>query len=133
MNRRQIGWVGLLCIVSLGCGTKPETKPTSERSSLGDIAVTIEFPDGKDSIKEVVDSAREGDTVLDVLQQLKLVSVESHGTGGNAFVTKIGDLETSAGEGWLFYVNDQWADRGAGAFELHKGDTVRWKYGSFSE
>ncbi len=133
MNRRKMGWVGLLCIVAFGCGKEPVAKPTTARASLGEIEVTIEFPEGTDSVVEVVEPVLEGATVLDVLEQLTLVSVETHGTGGNAFITKIGDLETSAGEGWLFYVNDQWADRSAGVYELQKGDRVRWKFGSFSE
>ena len=43
-------------------------------------------------------------------------------------ITKIGDLENSKTNSWIYYVNGTGGDKAANLFKLKNGDRVEWKY-----
>ena len=55
------------------------------------------------------------------------------GEGEMAFLTTLGGIENqgSAGRNWLFSVNGEQAQRGAGAIELKAGDRVLWEFAEY--
>ena len=59
------------------------------------------------------------------------IDIQIRGEGAMTFVDSIDGVQTGGGEGWLYYVNDQWAKAGIGTQHLSDGDIVRWSYGSF--
>lgn len=76
---------------------------------------------------------RPGDTVLDATRAAGLYAPDLwasqwRGEGEMAFLTELGGVpnEGADGRNWLFSVNGELADRGAGAVELQANDRVLW-------
>lgn len=134
-----IGWlfsVTFCCLVASGCQqSEPTADPVSasnKESSTETGTVTFQFNFGDGRVETVVvDEVSPGQTVLDCLQKIEQPKVVVNGSGQNAFVSSIGELTTAAGEGWSYSVNDQWADRSVGVYEVEAGDEVTWTYGGF--
>lgn len=132
---RSVLFFGCLVAV-IGCGkdSNPSiqegTAAVSARQVVGSVEVRIEFEENN-VLQLEVDDLREGETVLDVMRRLPDLNVVAHGEGEFAFVSQIGEIAAAGSEGWLFYVNDQWAEQSAGITPLQAGDRIRWKYGRF--
>jgi hypothetical protein len=80
---------------------------------------------------------KEGMTVIDALEAAGKLAhgVSSHhrGSGATALVTQIGDLKNAAptkdrNSTWMFWVNKNLAEVGAGSYMLHPRDIIVWKY-----
>ncbi len=75
-----------------------------------------------------------GDTVLDLLKQVtrsERIPLQVRGMGMFAYVEGIANLfefDHGPESGWLFKVNGELAQKGAGSVKLAKGDTVEWFY-----
>ena len=84
---------------------------------------------------------RSGMTVLDALESVKShphgVEFRARGRGTTALVTKIGDQANEGGAGssrnWIFRVNGNKGEVGAGAYELKPAEAVLWKFETYEE
>ena len=59
------------------------------------------------------------------------VDIRSRGNGPNVYVAAIDGLAEfghGPNSGWVFYVNDTRAPRGAGATTIDEGDTIVWRF-----
>jgi hypothetical protein len=123
--------VALLALAS--CEQSKPTDPSAsgaEEAQTGQVTVRIAY--GPDRVDEVsVQGIGAGTTVLEVMRKIEKPAVEVTGSGANALVVGIGDLQQGNGEGWTYTVNDEFADRGAGVYEIEPGDVIRWRYGNF--
>jgi len=117
---------------SLGCGRSAPPPPASvPEAAGGTIAVVFSFGDERPEIvREVaVDQPR---TVEAVMRKIDAPAIELSGSGTTAFVRSIEGLETTAGRGWLYEVDGQWAERGIGQTTVSPGSEIRWRYGEFA-
>lgn len=73
-------------------------------------------------------------TVLAVLTEAtraRKLQMEFSGRGVMAYVNGIDNLyefDRGAKSGWLFRVNGEFSDKGAGAYEVKAGDRIEWLY-----
>ena len=65
-----------------------------------------------------------GETALVTLQGLCEVQTQSSSYGD--FVTAIGGKDAGTEYYWAFYVNDDYANEGAGTFKAQEGDKIKW-------
>jgi hypothetical protein len=129
MKRFNLVIVCLACTF-FGC-SQPAEKPVVDPSvATGSVTMEIVYP-GTELMTIEVAGIAPGQTLLEAIQTVENPKFKTSGAGQGAFITAIGDWDTSGSEGWSYYVNDQWADRSAGVYEINPGDVIRWKYGSF--
>lgn len=77
---------------------------------------TLDLPVGQTTALHALRGAAEqANLTLDVTEQY-----------GDPFVVQIAEYRNEGLSGWCYEVNDRWADRSAGRFELQAGDRVRW-------
>lgn len=101
------------------------TVSTNESSGKEDLAedevrITISIDNGKESVAEEVVQVEEGDILMDVLKDTFYVEED----GG--FITSIERVENDDEEGkyWMFFVNGEMAEVGAGDYELTGGEDI---------
>ena len=74
----------------------------------------------------------EDETVADLLIRAgreQRIAVAYQGSGGSTFITGIaGITATDAKSGWMFSVNGEYVQVGAGSVRLSSGDEVAWRY-----
>ena len=123
-----------LVVAGFGCRRDEQVQtvaPVAAEEAIGPIGLRVVKPDGSTrdygALKIVA-----GDTLLDCLRRIPESGFSIRGDGAMAFVTEIDSFASRGGEGWTFYVNGQWADRGIGDFEVHPDDQIEWRYGDFS-
>ena len=135
---------GLLLISGCSRQYKNRSEPGEkgkQESKSGTISVTIDFDDQQPIISFTDVAMHEGETILEVLQQIKSVSEEEpfrfdyRGAGETAFLESIMDVRNEGGNGrnWIYEVN---GEAGKTSFSVHKlkvGDTVRWKFKKYEE
>ncbi len=133
----------ILIALALGCSgcsrTSEEAKTERPAAATGELpggelagSVIVEFryPDQRlESL--VVSPVRSGDTVWQVMQQIEEPEITIQGSGRNALLTRIGEFSNRGAEGWTFYVNGEWADRGIGDYPIQVDDKIEWRYGDF--
>jgi hypothetical protein len=99
------------------------------------VKVVVDFSDGVEWHFTAVPWA-EGMTVMDTLEAApkgpRGLSYKSRGSGETAFVTEIAEVAGEGGTGrkrnWIYKVNGELAQRGAGVVTIKPGDTVKWTY-----
>jgi Domain of unknown function (DUF4430) len=99
------------------------------------VELVIDYGDGAEKRFAAI-AWREGMTVLEVLEAAKAhphgIAFSVRGTGEQALLTKIDDLENQKGaagaKNWIFYVNDHLADKSLGATIVEPGDLILWKF-----
>jgi hypothetical protein len=130
------GWMLLLAGCNSPEGTPPaDATPTSGEAALGH-RLTVDF--GSANRPPIIWSAaasRSG-SVLDLLLEAAReedFTVHYQGAGASAFVKAIDGVEggSNGSDWWIFYVNGELADRGAGVFPLQAGDKVEWRLGRY--
>lgn len=70
-----------------------------------------------------------GQIALNLLRSQAEVQTQSYGDAGD-FVNSINGLAASNEYYWAFYVNNEYAERGAGQTVLEEGDVIRFEYQS---
>jgi hypothetical protein len=129
-----------LMLSSGGCQRKgnevamPPPTATQDASTDASAAgtVTMEFTWDNDKVTTwEIKGIQPGDTVLDAMRKVESPEIVIQGEGPNAFVSSIGELSTTAGEGWSYSVNGQWADRSVGVYKIKPGDKIVWSHGGF--
>ena len=131
----------LLCLVC-SCQQTSETLPANKKSDSNGatpqtITLTIVYPGDRPRFEYKPDWTS-GLTVFDLLNRAADagdggLEIRSRGAGETAFVEAIGGVvnEGADGDNWIYVVNEQLADKGAGVYELSPGDQVLWKYGDY--
>ena len=75
--------------------------------------------------------ARQGDTVLDLLETLERqngITIEKRNFPGlGVFIEAIHGVHNTSNSYWQFWVNGEYSTVGAGQYELKDGDKVLWK------
>lgn len=69
----------------------------------------------------------EGKTALDLLKQKAVVETKTY-EGLGELVTSINGKPSTSDHYWVFYVNGQQAEVGAGSYVTKSSDTIAWKY-----
>lgn len=108
-------------------GCSGSTAPIDRSASdveRGTVTVVIEM--GEQTIRREVEAVPAGTTLAQVMAEISDPPVKITGSGAMTFIESIGELGTTAGKGWLFEVDGQRADRGAGVYELTPPAEVRW-------
>lgn len=99
--------------------TKPATVVTNEAPAAG----TIQFSADK---KQVTYTGETGKTALENLQTLTAVETKSSSFGD--MVVGINGQHADDGKNyWAFYVNDAYANEGAGTYKTKDGDKLMWR------
>lgn len=99
------------------------------------IKIVVDFSDGVEWHFTAIPWA-EGMTVMEALEAApkgpRGLSYKSKGSGETAFVTEIAEVASEGGTGrkrnWIYKVNGELAQRGAGVVAIKPGDTVKWTY-----
>ncbi|MCE9546561.1 MAG: DUF4430 domain-containing protein [Planctomycetia bacterium] len=112
----------------------PATEAPAAQATAKTVSLTIDF--GDSPAKEFAGIPwTEGMTVLDAMveaRRLGLLKFEEHGTGQTAFVESINGRKNAGAaatdRNWLFSVNGQQGDEGAGVVRIQSGDRVLWKF-----
>jgi Domain of unknown function (DUF4430) len=113
-------------IVAAGCGLGPG-------KDVGEVELTVSRDYGATLIlHRTVGDVTESDTVMRLLESNAKISTSY----GGDFVDAIDGLDGGGGSGhyrdWLFYVNGVESSVGAGAYDLHGGESVWWDYRDWS-
>lgn len=109
----------------------PSPQPTGET-----VALTIDYGNGA-TLSYAALPWQEGLTVLGLMESAAEfrpgIRFVVRGSGPMAKVGQINSLadEQAGGRNWTFYVNDAWANRSAGVYELQPGDRVLWKFAEY--
>ncbi len=138
MNFRP-GWVffgylfcGLLALASCQNDSQIAQPPII---SSKPIELQIDF-NGHGENKQFPVSWSNGVTAFSCLKQLEAsgkLTVDSKGSGSQTLLTAIDGLENrwSAGDNWVFTVNDRLGDRSSAVFDLRPGDRLIWRFGKY--
>lgn len=119
-----------LAICVSGCSRSTAPRPEAVAAEPGTVTVVIEI--GGQEILREVEQVQPGTTIADVMSRIEEPAIKIIGSGSMAFVDSIGELGTTAGLGWTFRVNGEWADRGVGAYALEPPAEIRWSHGTFT-
>lgn len=123
----------LAVLLAIGlCGCSPSTMPEPEAvaGEPGLVTVVIEL-EGQE-IRRELEQVKPGTTIEEVMSRIDDPAIRIIGSGSTAFVDSIGELGTSAGLGWTFRVNGEWADRGVGTYALEPPAEIRWSHSTFT-
>jgi hypothetical protein len=131
---RLVVFLGAVLLVAMAAEAAAADDPPAQN-----VRLVIDYGDGVETHYKQL-AWREGMTALDALAAVKAhprgVSFGHRGSGTSTLVTKIGDLENEGGgaksKNWLYFVNGKAATVGAGAYKLKAGDTVLWKFQTYS-
>ncbi len=132
----------LIVLVMLGgCTSASPTEQdraqkSSESQPTGTVNLSIELPAPAQTIDMEVKVDKDT-TVFDALRQAeqsdKRIQLDVSGSGETAFVRSLGGVTNrgAAGKNWIYYVNGELANRGAGVFQIAPGDRVVWRFGQY--
>lgn len=89
----------------------------------------VEILGGTDQRSFEVPDVVAGTTVEEIMRRQTEIDVLIEGSGSTAFVDRIGNVNTSATEGWLFSVNGEFATQGVGSTPIEPPATISWSFG----
>lgn len=75
-------------------------------------------------------SGQDGKTALELLKQ-EIDDVEISGEGEMAFVTAINGIASEDNKYWMFFINGQSAEVGAGSYITKNSDVIKWELTAF--
>ena len=130
-----IRWVvvSLVFAFSVILGTARTTSANATEISESKVALVIDYGDGVEKHFKRL-AWQDNATVWSMLQQAikhpRGLRVKHQGRGDTLFVRAIDNVtnEGGAGRNWIYRVNNQLGDRGAGIHPVQKGDTVLWTF-----
>jgi hypothetical protein len=98
-------------------------------------AARLAIADGDEEILALTEIAfQEGETVLDVLKRetrARRLHMEYDGVGAAAYVRGIDnryEFDRGAESGWIYTVNGEEINTGAGVYKPAEGDEIVWRY-----
>lgn len=122
------------CTDSAGVGTNQQS--STPDLAIGTVQVEIMFGSDRESIQSEVDCMNDS-TVFSVLQaasdRAEFVFESTGVLKGDKFITSIGGVKNLAGDGknWIYRVNGELGDKGAGVFAVKPQDRVVWSFGKY--
>lgn len=125
---KLVATLGVMVIALSGCTPKV---PEAQVTDTIEVRCNIEYlTDSEENTIEVED----GETALEVLTELceeKDYTLTTEGGEALGYVTEINGLK--AGDegkesGWMYEVNGESPEVGAGQYEIEEGDTINWYY-----
>ena len=116
--------------------TRPDGNTVAEESSPGDegVALRITGLGGQEILGDVLVAVEPGDTVLDVLVGItrsRKIHLDVRGRGTTGYVIGIDNLyefDHGPSSGWMYSMNGDFPDRGAGSRKVSEGDRIHWVY-----
>ena len=134
------GVLALLAVVPALLTEMAYARDDAKASQVLTVRLIIDYDDGVQKHFTRIPWTR-GMTVLDAMNIAKAsphgITFVYTGTGRNAFLTKIDDLENQGGgsekKNWLYWVNTKFGNKGFGVFELQPSDVVLWKFQRYKE
>jgi hypothetical protein len=125
----------LVALVAATLALTPQFAGQCADAPAATIRLVVDYGDGAE-IHFTALPWREGQTVLDALSAAQShphgITFSARGSGSSALVTAIGNLKNQGGgdqaKNWMFYVNSKRSEVGAGAYKLHAGDAILWRF-----
>lgn len=119
----------LLSAVTLAaCSTTSPAALTSTPTPLPAVVGAEEqVITGKKQANYEFTASESGVIALDLLDAETEIVTEDFGNAGK-YVTSINGLAGNKDYYWAFYVNNEYAEQGAGQTQLRKGDTIKFVY-----
>ena len=117
--------------------TSPNQPAKSVKSTEKTVQISIDTQESSDIWEQSVPWT-EGLTVFELLLEQaeahQELDVKAKGVGETGFVKAIFGIENdqASGRAWIYYVNDEMGEVGAGVKDLIPGDQVLWKYGTYN-
>ena len=108
-----------------------EINPENELDSFN-VSLSIDYNGNLPYFGPLDFMVNSSDTVLDLLK--KATSIETQSYGSEILITSINHISNNHNDNnlfWQFWVNDIYANLGAGRFILSPDDVVEWKYTGF--
>ncbi|MGO4347803.1 DUF4430 domain-containing protein [Paenibacillus sp. MCAF9] len=114
------------------------TKPVTPVATPNPVqTVTISIVADKDTgtvLAPTVVEFKKDDTVLDVLKKItrkNKIQMEYRGVKGGAYIEGIDNIyefDLGAKSGWMYRVNGEFPNKGAGVYKVNEGDVIEWLY-----
>ncbi len=126
MNTKKIQFIFIAIVASLlftGC-SRLQTSTPSETSLIESAPVEV---DGKKKAEYEFVAAEDDQVALDLIMANAEVETTDYGDAGK-FVTSINGLAGDNSYYWAFYLNGEYAEKGASQTILKKGDTIKFVY-----
>lgn len=125
-----------LCIIAFALSLPGHSQATPT------IELRVDYNDGVE--KKLVLPFNTGMTVFDVLSAaqknphgLKFDYAGTNGPAQTYFLNQIDDVKNESGgknsRNWVFWVNNDFADKGFGVCKIAAGDHVLWKFDTFHQ
>lgn len=129
----MVSFLSVLLLI-FACRPEPAARPPSSNPDKP-VEVQIDF-NGHGENKQFPVTWSPGITAFSCLKQLEAdgkLAVASKGRGSQTLLTAIDGLENqwSAGDNWVFIVNERLGDRSSAVFELQPGDHLVWRFGKY--
>ncbi|MBU7012286.1 MAG: DUF4430 domain-containing protein [Theionarchaea archaeon] len=121
MNKRKvIAGVVIIALIAVVYGT------TTMYTGEGEVTATLIIENGGTVTREA--TLPEGSTVFDLMTACRISFEEKGG-----LITSINGVsqDEDAGKYWLYYINGEFAQTGAGEYIVQEGDEITWKLESF--
>lgn len=118
---------------------KPTASPSvapddsSEKKNTATISIAGDRATGVILAATVVE-VQDGDSVMDILKRItrkQKIQMEFKGAGSFSYVEGINNLyehDKGAESGWMYRVNGEFPDEGAGSYNVYPGDLIEWMY-----
>ncbi len=125
--KKKLAIVATVLLLAAGVGAyvanRSDVKPAETPKQVQTVAKKITFSDDKKTVRY---AGVTGQTALQTLQSLTKVDTKESSYG--TMVTGINGMQAEDGKNyWAFYVNDTYANEGAGTYQNKAGDKISWK------
>ncbi len=128
-----IGLISIIGIGVFGINTQLEIEKLTPASIIQTVPieekVLLIIDDGSKSPQTFKMEVGKKTTVFDLLKQIEIVLDYTEYDIG-IFINAIGEVENNRKEkkNWMYYVNGEKADKGAGKQIVKPGDKIEWRY-----
>ncbi|MEA1962720.1 MAG: DUF4430 domain-containing protein [Patescibacteria group bacterium] len=134
----KIFYILIIILVLTGCATVKTDLVLQNSKELGvedqakEISVILKINNKQDE-RIFEHSIQEGKTAFDLMKELQnkdSIEFDYKESNVGVFVNSINNIENNVSDNifWMFYVNDEMANVGIGAYDLQNGDVIEWKY-----
>ncbi|WP_379132168.1 DUF4430 domain-containing protein [Paenibacillus sp. sgz500958] len=113
--------------------SSPPATAESMKTNMATLTITGDSDSGVILAPSEVE-VKKGDNVIDILKRVtrkNKIQMEFQGAGPLAYIVGIDNLyeyDKGAESGWMYKVNGEFPDIGAGAYPVNPGDQIEWLY-----
>ena len=107
--------------------TENEDTEINPKDTVSNISLTVDYNNGTKKIKKNFTLTDGKITVFDALVKWCEVEYDEYDSSGfynDYFVTSI----DGKGEGWTYYVNEEYVGIASNKYDLSNGDTIEWRF-----